>query len=168
MLVALYTGTRSGAVCRASFRRSDHTAWIDTDAGVFWRRAPDARITAKRQPATPLSRRLLAHLRRWKRRADRDGHRDGGYVVEYKGRPVRRVTKGFRGAVAEAGLDPSEVTPHTLRHTAATWLMQAGADPWAAAGFLGMSVEVLTSVYGHWHPDFGREAAEQLSKGANT
>jgi integrase len=36
-----------------------------------------------------------------------------------------------------------------LRHTAATWLMQAGVDRWEAAGFLGMSVEMLDRVYGH-------------------
>jgi integrase len=47
-----------------------------------------------------------------------------------------------------AGLD-GKITPHTLRHTAATWLMQAGVDKWEAAGFLGMSVEMLDRVYGH-------------------
>jgi integrase len=44
------------------------------------------------------------------------------------------------------------VTPHTLRHTAATWLMQAGTDLWVAAGYLGMTVETLERVYGHHHP----------------
>jgi hypothetical protein len=32
--------------------------------------------------------------------------------------------------------------------------MQAGADKWEAAGFLGMSVEMLDRVYGHHHPDY--------------
>jgi integrase len=54
------------------------------------------------------------------------------------------------------------VTPHTLRHTAATWLMQAGVDPWQAAGFLGMSVQTLLEVYGHHHPDYMREAADAI------
>jgi integrase len=51
------------------------------------------------------------------------------------------------------------VTPHTLRHTAATWLMRAGGDRWEAAGFLGMSVEMLDRVYGYHHPDHLRTAA---------
>ena len=34
-----------------------------------------------------------------------------------------------------------------LRHTAATWLMQRGAPVWEAAGFLGLSAEVLA---GRW------------------
>ncbi|WP_334538387.1 hypothetical protein [Bradyrhizobium sp. AZCC 2230] len=46
------------------------------------------------------------------------------------------------------------MTPHTLRHSAATWLMQRGVPTWEAAGFLGMSPEVLQDTYGHHHPDF--------------
>lgn len=61
------------------------------------------------------------------------------------------VRKAFSAAVKDAGL-VGKVTPHTLRHTAATWLMQAGVDPWEAAGFLGMTVEMLSSRYGHHHP----------------
>jgi integrase len=44
------------------------------------------------------------------------------------------------------------VTPHVLRHTAATWLMQAGVDLWQAAGFLGLTVEMISQRYGHHHP----------------
>lgn len=52
-----------------------------------------------------------------------------------------------------------DIVPHTLRHTAATWLMQNGADLWEAAGILGMSVEVLERTYGHHHPDYQRAAS---------
>ena len=34
----------------------------------------------------------------------------------------------FRDAVVRAGLDPATITPHTLRHTAITRLVQAGVD----------------------------------------
>lgn len=54
----------------------------------------------------------------------------------------------------------SEVTPHTLRHTAATWLMQRRADLWEAAGFLGMSVEQLERTYGHHHSDHLKSARD--------
>ena len=56
-------------------------------------------------------------------------------------RGVLSVKTAFKRAVKLAGLS-GKVTPHTLRHTAATWLMQAGVDPWEAAGYLGMSVEI--------------------------
>jgi hypothetical protein len=38
--------------------------------------------------------------------------------------------------------------------------MQAGIDMWEAAGSLGMSVNVLTKVYGKHSPDFQSRAAE--------
>ena len=41
--------------------------------------------------------------------------------------------------------------------------MQRGADPWKAAGFLGMSVEVLLDTYGHHHPEFLRDAAAAIT-----
>jgi hypothetical protein len=37
--------------------------------------------------------------------------------------------------------------------------MQAGVDKWEAAGYLGMSVEMIDRVYGHHHPEHLRQAA---------
>ncbi len=79
------------------------------------------------------------------------------HIVEWNGEPIKSVKTAFRSAVAQAGLG-GKVTPHTLRHTAATWLMQAGVDKWEAAGFLGMTVELLDRVYGHHHPQHQRAA----------
>src|SRR5262245_7094190 len=86
------------------------------------------------------------------------------HFVEWHGEAVQSVKTAFKTAVRLAKL-PGNVTPHTLRHTAATWLMQAGVDKWEAAGFLGMSVEMLDQVYGHHHPDHLRTAAQVLSYG---
>jgi integrase len=82
--------------------------------------------------------------------------------VEFDGKPVASVKKGFKSAVGLAGLS-GKVTPHTLRHTAATWLMQRGVPMWEAAGFLGMSVEVLLGTYSHHHPDFLYGAANAIA-----
>ena len=57
-----------------------------------------------------------------------------------------------------------EVTPHTLRHTAATWLMQKSADLWATAGYLGMSVEQLERTYGHHHGDHLKSARDAADR----
>jgi Phage integrase family len=88
---------------------------------------------------------LLGHLRRWQRRGQR-------FCVEWNGEPVKAIRKGFAAAAGAAGVGP-DVTPHTLRHTAATWLMQQGTDAWEAAGYLGMTMEMLSHRYGHHHPD---------------
>jgi integrase len=145
VVVALYTGTRAAAVCGAALQPTPGRGWIDLDRGVFYRRPPGRRETSKRQPAIPLPNELLAHLRRWKRRGQR-------FAVEWNREPIKAVEKAFAHAARDAGLGP-DVMPHTLRHTAATWMMQAGTDLWEAAGYLGMSVEVLRDRYGHHHPD---------------
>ena len=69
----------------------------------------------------------------------------------------------WASARSVAGL-PETVTPHILRHTAATWLMQAGADIWDAANYLGMSVKMLEEVYGHHHPDYQKDVAARVGR----
>ena len=117
--------------------------WIDVGRGIFYRRPQGERETKKRRPPVPLPNRLLAHLRRrqWK------GQR---FAVEWNGRPVKDVDKAFRKVADAAGLH--DVTPHVLRHTAATWLMQLGADKWESAEYLGMTAKQLDDTYGHHHP----------------
>lgn len=153
ILLALYTGTRAGAVAAASPYRSEGRSWVDLDAGLYYRLQEGRKATNKRQPPVRLPTGLLAHLRRWKERSIATSH-----FVEHNGRPVHSVNKGFQHAVELAGIE-GNVTPHVLRHTSATWLMQNGVEIWEAAGFLGMSEKVLRETYGHHHPDFQRNAA---------
>ena len=156
ILVALYTGTRASAVCGAALQPIVGHGRIDLDRGVFYRRPAGRRETKKRQPPVPLPDQLLAHLRRWKRRGQ-------CFVVEWNGEPVQSVDKAFANVVSDAGLG-DDVTPHVLRHTAATWLMQAGTDMWEAAGYLGMTVELLSQRYGHHHPDHLANAKAAFSR----
>lgn len=179
MLVALYTGTRSAAICNAAMRPTEGRGHVDLERGVFYRGAEDARKTKKRQPPVKLPERLLAHMRRWSRTPlaiktkNRGKSRNIGrlisqdFIVEWNGRPVTSTKKAFRRARETAGLG-DDVTPHVFRHTAATWLMQQGADVWSAAGFLGMTVDVLIETYGHHHPDFQSDAAEAITSKART
>jgi integrase len=156
VLLGLYTGTRASAIAAASPHKAAGRSFIDLDHGIYYRLAEGARPTNKRQPPVPLPPRLLAHLRRWKKKGISQSH-----FVEWNGKPVLSVKTAFQSAVQRAGL-PGRITPHTLRHTAATWLMQAGVDKWQAAGFLGMSIEMLDRVYGHHHPDHLRTAAQVI------
>ena len=98
-------------------------------------------------------------MRRWV-----DKELVGDHFVEWQGAGVQSVKTAFKKAVRLAQL-AGKVTPHTLRHTAATWLMQTGVDKWEAAGFLGMSVEMLDRVYGHHHPNHLRTAARAIGYG---
>lgn len=160
ILIGLYTGTRAGAIASASFHKGERRSHLDLEAGVYYRLAQGRAKTNKRQPPVRLPDHLLAHLRRWAKTPRKDGTLPE-YVVEWQGKPVASVKTGFAHAVELAGLE-EDATPHTLRHTAATWLMQAGADIWEASGFLGMTPKVLMDVYGHHHPDFQKGAANAV------
>jgi integrase len=161
LLLGLYTGTRAGSIATASPTKAVGRSWVDLERGIYYRLAQGKEATNKRQPPAPLPTRLLAHLRRW--------HAKGiakAYFVEWRGKPVKSVKTGMKSAVrlAKLSTEDGNITPHTLRHTAATWLMQAGADPWEACGFLGMSHEMLVKTYGHHHPDHLRGAADAITR----
>ena len=103
-------------------------------------------------------------MRRWERLG-----LVGGHFVEFNGKPILSVKTAFSRAVQLAGLssESGKIVPHTLRHTAATWLMQRGVSIWQAAGYLGMSPEILARVYGHHSPDHLKGAADAIT-GKNT
>ena len=41
--------------------------------------------------------------------------------------------------------------------------MQRGVPIWQAAGYLGMSAEMIERTYGHHHPDYMRGAAQAIT-----
>lgn len=55
-----------------------------------------------------------------------------------------KIRSAWDGILEDAGLG-GDVVRHSLRHTAATWLMQRGTDRWEAAGWLGMTLEQLAN-----------------------
>lgn len=150
ILLSVYTGSRSGVVLGLQWSQ------IDLSKGEMARTAAGKAAHAKKlAPRVRLGKRILTHLRRWERL-------DGGsvrYLCQYDGAKVQKLRRSWRAAVNRAGLG-DDVVPHSLRHTRATWLMQAGISPWEAAGALGMSVEMIERTYGHHHPDWQKNAAE--------
>jgi integrase len=150
ILIGLYTGRRKQAILSLRWPQIDlDSQTINFEIG--------GRRSNKRRGVIKISPRLLPHLRRARRRGS-----DLGYVLHEHGERIGDIKKGFAAACARAGIQGA--SPHTLKHTAATWLMQAGTDPWQAAGFLSTSVETLLRVYGHHHPDYQREAAANIGK----
>lgn len=156
MLIAHYTGTRKAAILNAAFRQEVGRGFIDLDAGLWHRRGSGVRATKKRQPPVPLPRPLLGHLRRWQKNGQT-------YPVEFHGKRVDSIDKAFRNLVRDCEL-PGGVIPHTFRHTAITWGMQRGMDPWDASGYFGINLQTLLEVYGHHHPDHLREAADKMAR----
>lgn len=158
ILVGLYTGTRSAAICGAALDSAIGRGYVDLDQGVFYRRAPGTIDSNKKQTPVRLPLKLLNHIRRWKRRGI-----SLKAVVEFNGEPIRKINKGFAQCVADAGLE-GKVSPHTLRHTAITWALQAGKRPYDVADFFGVSEHVITTVYGHHCPDRHVDVGQALER----
>jgi integrase len=154
ILVGLYTGTRAGAICGAALDQPTiGRSWIDLESGIFYGQTIGRRKKKnKQQTPVRLPPRLLAHLRRWKRKGILVHS-----LIEWNGNSVKRINKAFRSVRREAGFG-DDVIPHSLRHTCATWLAQRGVPTWEAAGFLGMTEQMFINVYGHHHPDHQKNA----------
>ncbi|MFD2248876.1 integrase [Pseudochelatococcus lubricantis] len=169
ILTSLYTGTRSGAVRSLRWMTSTAGGWVDLEAGVMHRRGTEDRETNKRRPPLRIPVRLIGHMRRWHAIDAKGIEQPNGsrstvtHIIHQAGGPLESQRRAWEWTRAKAGLG-RDVVPHVLRHTCATWLMQGGADLWEAAGYLGMSPDMLWQVYGHHHPDFQRGLAEKIGR----
>jgi integrase len=151
ILIGLYTGRRKEAILSLRWPQ------VDLEAGRIDFELPGRRRTKKKRGKVPIPARLLPHLRRARNRGT-----DLGYVLHINGSRIKDNKTGFKGACKRAGLE--DVTPHTLRHTAATWLMQKRTDLWEASGYLAMSMDTLSRTYAHHHPDHMQEAAANIGR----
>jgi integrase len=157
ILLGIYTGTRHAALLKLQWLRNTTGGFVDLDAGVIHRRAAAAVETAKRKPAIPIPPRLLPHLRRWRRMTAR-------YVIEWRGAPLAGLLRtSWENARDRAGLS-ADVTPHVMRHTCATWLLQRGISVYDVAGLLGCSEQVVRDTYGHHAHDHLRGAVAAFSR----
>jgi integrase len=110
---------------------------------------PNAKAGQREQPITRELAEILLHEQEM--REDRDGwifpspHKDSGTGHR------ARMDRPFRDAVIRAGLDPNLVTPHVLRHTAITNLVQAGVDLPTIQKISGHKTLAMVLRYAHVH-----------------
>lgn len=168
VLIGLYSARREATIRRTQWLATPAAPWFDLDRMIYHGRGRAERRTSKRRPPAKIADRLRPHLRRWRRLDEQLGD-ELGIVIRHvihmpNGKPLAgKIRTAWDGMLEDAGLG-AEFVRHTLRHTAATWQMQAGTDPYRAAGWLAMSLEVLLDTYGHHHPDFQDEAASAFGR----
>lgn len=110
---------------------------------------PDAKAGQREQPITPELAEILAREREM--RDDRKGwifpspHADSGSGHR------ARMDRAFDDAVQRAGLDPVAITPHVMRHTAITKLVQAGVDLPTVQRISGHKTLAMVLRYTHVH-----------------
>ncbi|MGR9311366.1 tyrosine-type recombinase/integrase [Rhizobium leguminosarum] len=157
ILIGLYTGTRHDAMLKLRWQRNNSGGgWIDLNDEILYRKADGEGETNKRRPPLRIPVRLLNHLRIWRK------HSVLG-PIEYNGEMIAKLKTGFNNARNRAGLG-RDVVPHVLRHTCATWLLNADETIWDVAGYLGTSEKVIRDTYGH-HATSSKEAAKSRFRG---
>ncbi len=109
----------------------------------------------KRRATVPMTKRAYRYLRVLRAAATCN------HVIEWGGHRVLSIKKGFAGACERAGI--VGVSPHVLRHTAASWMAERGVDMFKISKFLGhTNTKITEERYAKIHPDYMRDAAEAL------
>ena len=130
IMLAYYTASRRTAI--------ETLTWfqVDLDTGFIKLAKPGERRTKKRRPEVPIDPELMPLLRQlWAERTN-----------EYVLGSTTRIDHAWITACEKAGVDAS---PHCLRHSRATHLLEAGASLWAVASLLGDTVATVEKYYGH-------------------
>jgi integrase len=145
--IALGTASRSGAI------RALLWSQVDLDAAVidFGRGTGN-----KRRAVVPISATLCASL------AEAAALAETPFVIEYHRQRVGSITKAFARAVTKAGIE--HCTPHDLRRTAGSWMLQAGVPIEVVSSMLGhRDIRTTREIYTHWNVEFLRGAADVLA-----
>lgn len=158
ILVSIYTGTRTSAALNLRLEGpSVGSGWFDLRAGVLYRIGSGETATRKRRTPARIPRQLLAHAKRWRAGGSR-------WAVEWNGARVASIKTAWASVLEEAGLS-WRPTPHTLKHTAITWAIEAGASIADAAAYFGTSVATIERVYWHRSPHFQEGAVRAIEDG---
>jgi len=139
----LNTAMRHGEILQVGYDRIDSAS-----KRIF---IPTAKAGEREQPITPALTEMLDRQRRL------DGP-TAKWVFPSRDRrakqPHRRsMAKAFQRAVIAAGLQPNEVTPHVMRHTAITRLVKAGVDLPTIQRISGHKTLAMVLRYVHIHGD---------------
>jgi integrase len=123
---------------------------------------PNAKAGQREQPITPGLAELLAREREM--RDDRDGWIFPSPHADSAAGHRARMDRPFRDTVKAAGLDPALITPHVMRHTAITKLVQAGVDLPTVQLISGHKTLAMVLRYTHVHGRHIDEAIKAIGR----
>ncbi|WP_421980930.1 site-specific integrase [Roseibium sp.] len=155
ILISLYTGRRKRAVLDLRWSPSANHGWIDLNRSIISFIGMDETESGKKRGSIAMPKPLLDSAAQWEQ--DRVPS-----VIHYKGDPVKDIKSSFKIACRDAGL--SDVTPHTLKHTAVTWAFQKGMRLEDAADYFATSIETLMEVYRQHSPHYQDRAISVMNQ----
>lgn len=148
--IAYHTASRRAAIERLEWSQ------VDEKSRRIALAKPGEQKTKKRRPVVAISETMADELALMRKSAENQ------WVL---GSPAP-VYQAFRTVAAKAGLlhlphrelrEASVLTPHALRHSRATHLLQDGKPPYGVAALLGDTLPTVLRVYDHACPDYLRE-----------
>lgn len=145
--LALETSARKEALCQLTWDR------VDFEIGVIDLNLPGRKVTKKRRAIVPISPSLLPILKR------AHEERRNNHVLDNEA-DVWRIVAGIAKAAGVEG-----VSPHVLRHTAATQMARRGVPLWIIAKVLGNTLAMVEKVYAKHSPEDLRTAVGLISGG---
>lgn len=86
--------------------------------------------------------------------------KDAGPVFSYKGRPIKSFRRSWGTALKNAGI--TDFRWHDLRHTAASWMVQAGVPLDVVQGILAHENIQTTQRYAHRQADAKKRALDAI------
>lgn len=162
-MLALNTGARKSALLELTWTQ------VQFDQGLIYLNPEEREQTTKGRAVVPMSDPLRVTLRAaFDRRSEVPKNprarrwEPSPYVVQYRGGRVLDIKKSFAEACERAGL--AQVTPHTMRHTAASIMARAGIDLHVIAKVLGHSYGKTSELYAHLRPGHLQAAIDALGK----
>jgi integrase len=137
-----------------------HVDWSDIDlsSGVLMiRNKKDFTVKSKKERGIPLHALLIEALTNLERRSETL------IFTDLNGRKFRSqyISKKFKKVIRKLKIDDA-VHFHTLRHTYATHLIQAGVNIYEVSRFLGHSSVTVTEVYAHANPEKRHDLINKL------
>ncbi|OSP53439.1 hypothetical protein BV911_17970 [Pseudoruegeria sp. SK021] len=152
--IAINTGRRKTAITRLRWQPSLDSGWVDMNRGIihFLGRAEEE--TKKKRGMVKMPQKLFDEMKTW--------DQNSSHVISHQGKPVSRIDKAFRAAALRAGL--TDVTPHTLKHTAVTWAFMKGMTLELATDYFATSRETLENTYRSYGPEAHKEAASIMDR----
>lgn len=148
--ISYHTASRRAAIERLEWSQ------VDEKARRISLAKPGETRTKKRRPVVAISENMAAELASMRKSAENQ------WVL---GSPAS-VYRSFRDVAEKAGLlhlpnrelrEAAVLSPHALRHSRATHLLQDGKPPYGVAALLGDTLPTVLRVYAHACPDYLRE-----------
>lgn len=157
--LALFTAARKTAILELTWDR------VDFETNTIHYSVPGRRQTKKRRADVTIATQLRPVLERAFK------ERTGPLVLDHSADDVWAsmqyvaIRAGFSDQKVARGASPKStgITPHVLRHTAATHMARRGVPLWTIAQVLGNTTQMIEKVYAKWQPSNAAGTVDLIS-----